>query len=72
MARLTETEARKLADAYGICLTCDYHTLSNAAVGDIARAANLCRYREPRNANGSRTRYFHAYLVRAARLTGRL
>ena len=29
--------------------------------------ADLHKYHEPANANGSRARYFHAYLTRAAR-----
>jgi hypothetical protein len=66
MARLTATEARELAARYHVPLDRDFHTFGTVTVTNIITAANAARYRKPANANGSRARYFHAYLVRAA------
>jgi hypothetical protein len=61
--------ARSLARFYCIPLECDFHTLPSATVRNIIRAADSYGYKAPRNANGSRARYFHAYLARRARIT---
>lgn len=44
----------------------DFHALPSDVVEALTAAANAAKYRKPRNANGSRTRYFHARLIRAA------
>lgn len=44
----------------------DYHALDSDAVESLLAEANRLGYRKPRNANGSRGRYFHAYLCRVA------
>lgn len=44
----------------------DFHTLGSEAVDRLLIFADEYRYRAPRNANGSRGRYFHAYLSRLA------
>lgn len=50
----------------------DFYTLSSIVVDALLAEADVMRYRAPKNANGSRGRYFHAYLERrAASLTGR-
>lgn len=45
----------------------DFHALPSSAVDSILAAADRARYRKPRNANGSRARYFYAHLHRRAR-----
>jgi hypothetical protein len=64
MARLTPFDARNLANSHGFPLGRDFHSLDSASVKRILNAANACKYREPPNANGSRARYFYAYLNR--------
>jgi len=44
----------------------DFHTLSSAQVDVLIQEADRLRYRKPKNANGSRGRYFHAMLERKA------
>ena len=44
----------------------DFHALSSSVVDKIIAAADAARYRKPKDANGSRARYFHAMLVRRA------
>jgi hypothetical protein len=42
----------------------DFHTLSHAQIDNLLAEADRVRYRKPKNANGSRARYFHAHLER--------
>jgi hypothetical protein len=42
----------------------NFHALPSSVVENISDAARTYRYRKPKNANGSRARYFHARLVR--------
>lgn len=44
----------------------DFHALESDIVEQLLRYADEFRYRKPRSANGSRARYFHAYLQRRA------
>jgi hypothetical protein len=44
----------------------DYHALPSSVVCELLEYADEMKYRKPKNANGSRGRYFHAYLVRRA------
>ena len=44
--------------------TKDFFTLSSEEVGRVLAAADSVGYRKPKNANGSRARYFHARLLR--------
>lgn len=64
--RLSAGEARGIATRWQIPLDSDYHALDRATVERIISAADERRYRKPPQANGSRARYFHAYLCRAA------
>ena len=49
----------------------NFHALDTDQVQGLIEQADLVKYRRPKNANGSRARYFHAYLVRRANsLTG--
>ena len=50
----------------GVSAADDFHRLNSDQVESLLAAARLFKYRKPRNANGSRARYFHAYLVRIA------
>jgi len=59
-------DARSLAGRYHIPLERDFHALNSETVESIGAAADEWKYRKPRNANGSRVRYFHAYLQRLA------
>jgi hypothetical protein len=45
----------------------DFHVLSSTKVDQLVTAAKEIGYRKPKNANGSRGRYFHAYLQRLCR-----
>jgi len=58
--------ALNLAAMHGIDLRRDFFTLSAGDVESVIEAANAHKYRKPRNANGSRARYFFAFLQRAA------
>lgn len=58
------SDARNLARRYTIPLDQDFHSLDSTTVQAIISAADEWRYRRPANANGSRARYFHAYLCR--------
>jgi hypothetical protein len=67
MARLSRTDAHDLLARAGVPVPSpDFHTLHSAQVEKLLILAKAWRYREPKNANGSRARYFHAYLCRAA------
>jgi len=59
-------DARELARRYGIPLDRDFHALPSETVESVIAAADEWQYRRPRNANGSRARYFHSYLQRLA------
>lgn len=66
---MPETTQRDIARA--ILAACavdpgqDFHVLRSSQVEALLEAATFCNYRAPRNASGSRARYFHARLVRA-------
>lgn len=63
---MDRSAAINTATRYGIPLNKQFHALPSAIVEKILAAAKECKYRQPRNANGSKARYFHAALVRAA------
>lgn len=63
---MTRHTARELATNYRIPLDSDFHTLGASQVESIIAAADSVKYRAPKLRNGSRARYFHAYLRRAA------
>ena len=67
MARMTHDDARNLCAAFGIIRNPlpEWHTINSDQKNKILKAANEWRYRKPRNANGSRGRYFCEYLRRA-------
>ncbi len=47
--------------------TGDFYTLRSSEVCRVLEAADFVGYRKPKNANGSRGRYFHARLMRDLR-----
>lgn len=70
MARLSPADARAILSR---CLhnpLHDFHELRSGEVEALLVEADARRYRKPRNANGSRGRYFHAYLRRIADRAG--
>ena len=62
---MKRAEAIELATRHEIPLNVDFHTLPASTVDRITEAANERKYRKPPNANGSRARYFYAYLQRS-------
>lgn len=66
MPRLTRTDAHDHLARAHVPVGSDFHKLSTTQVDDLLREADRVKYRKPKNANGSRARYFHAYLERAA------
>lgn len=63
---LGRDSARQMLAYSGIELGADFHALSSTQIGLLETWADLRRYRKPKNANGSRLRYFHAYVQRKA------
>lgn len=43
-----------------------FHALPSDVIASLIAEADERHYRAPRNANGSRARYFHAFLERVA------
>lgn len=65
MTNITKKSAALLlATRAGIDLKKDFFTLSNSAVVKLGEIADVVGYRRPKHANGSRARYFFAYLQR--------
>ena len=50
----------------------DFHVLRSEEVQIVIDAADRVKYRAPKNANGSRGRYFHAKCVREAARAAKL
>lgn len=50
----------------GIHVGESFHALNGSQVSALLVEADLRRYQQPRNANGSRARYFHDMLQRRA------
>jgi hypothetical protein len=65
--RLEAWEALKLINA---SVGQDFHTLSSSQVDKLLEMADSERYQKPKNANGSRARYYYARLQRHAALKG--
>lgn len=64
MARLTYARARSLCSVYGFNPFEDFHAMSTGSKEAVIRAADSVKYKAPKNANGSRGRYFAAYVRR--------
>ena len=65
MARLSKIDAWALCTSFGIDPRQDFHVMSSGMKEAVIKAADARGYRKPKNANGSRGRYFAAYLRRA-------
>jgi hypothetical protein len=59
-------EAHSILNLCHISRGDDFHRLNSDRVETLLYYADLHKYRQPKNANGSRARYFHAYLQRRA------
>ena len=66
MAKLTRHDALGLSALHHIPLGRDFHSLDSSQVESVIAAADTVKYRAPANRNGSRARYFFAYLQRLA------
>jgi hypothetical protein len=66
MAKITAPQARTILGDLGINPEWEFHVLNSRQVSDLVAQADFFKYRKPKDANGSRARYFHAYLVRMA------
>lgn len=64
---MTTEQATNVLRYVGAETSTDFHTLSATAVDNLIAFANDFKYRRPRNANGSRARYFFAFVCRVAR-----
>lgn len=63
---LRANDARNILINCGVRISDDFHALHSYQVQSLLDWADKWHYRKPRNANGSRARYFHAYLQRLA------
>ena len=66
MTRLNRHDALNILGRLGMKPDSDFHALNSEQVDRLLAEADKAKYRKPRNANGSRGRYFHAYLIRSA------
>lgn len=64
-----DPQAAEILARCDVPLGADFHTLSSSQVDALLEEADRVKYRKPRNANGSRGRYFHDLLQRRARRT---
>lgn len=62
--KLTPRAAAALAAVHGIELGKDFHALSRDATQKVLDAADAVNYQAPKDASGSRGRYFYEYLNR--------
>lgn len=63
---LTPIDARAILKRCNVDIGADFFTLSSSTVLDLLASADSHRYRAPKNANGSRGRYWHAHVQRVA------
>lgn len=64
--KLSNCEALALLKSRGVDLKLDFYAQRWSAVDEILAVADLAKYKVPKNANGSRARYFYARLERAS------
>ena len=64
---MNKSDAINFLTRSGIAAGANFYTLARSQVCDLLAFADLVKYRKPRNANGSRGRYFHEYCQRVAR-----
>lgn len=63
---MDKSTANDILQQCGIPKGEDFHRLSSSQVESLIEFADLHKYRKPKSANGSRGRYFHAYVERVA------
>ncbi|MDV2964545.1 hypothetical protein RZ532_01035 [Nitratireductor aquimarinus] len=64
MARLTYASARAICSTFGFNPFEDFHAMSSGSKEAVIRAADSVKYKAPKSRNGSRGRYFAAYVRR--------
>ena len=64
---IDRTQAHEILRRCRVELGADYHTLRMTQVADLLVEADRVKYHKPKLANGTRARYFHAFLQRRAR-----
>jgi hypothetical protein len=66
MSRLDRSRAREILRQCRAPIGGDFHALPSDTVAALLGEADAYGYRKPRNANGSRGRYWHGHLQRVA------
>jgi len=66
MPRMTRETAQDILARCHLSATPNFFTLSSSDREGILMEADAVKYRKPKSANGSRARYFYAYVLRAA------
>lgn len=66
MPQIDPTEARNILTRAGVGKDDNFYALYRSQVENLLYLADLYKYRAPRNANGSRARYWCEYLQRRA------
>jgi hypothetical protein len=61
---MTKDDVRAICNVFGIDPRQDWHAMTSGMKDAVIRAADSRGYVKPKNANGSRGRYFAAYLSR--------
>jgi len=64
---LTPAAACEVLQKTGIPRGTNFYVLSSSKVSELLEFADVYGYRKPKNANGSRGRYFHELLQRRCR-----
>lgn len=62
-----KSDAADILQRAGVARGANFHTLRASQVDALLVEADRVKYRKPKNANGSRGRYFHDMLQRRAR-----
>jgi len=66
MARMNRHAAHDILQRCKVPKGSGYHELSSSQVEALIAEADAYGYQKPKNANGSRGRYFHAFVERVA------
>lgn len=64
--RIDRERARGILARCRVAVGANFYALRQETVSALLAEADAHKYRAPRNANGSRGRYWHEYLQRAA------
>jgi hypothetical protein len=63
---MDSSDAHDILQRAGVARGANFHTLNSSQVEALLVEADRVKYRKPKNANGSRGRYFHDYVQRRA------